>query len=381
MKIVLVKGISQYGAMRNYIDQWEHYCRKMGHVTYVYDAMSDRLLEHLESVFVEMQPDLVLSCNAIYAESIEGILPEGCRYCTVLYDNPVVHLERLSCLGDRSIVFSCDRFYAEFIQEHYPELHKVVFLPLSGNCTKHQVPYRQRGISLLFTGTYFDLNQHYAAIKQLPETMQIMAENVIDIMLQEPDMLLWQALDQTLSDNDVDMQPNVWMQILSILRCVDIFVRAYVRDQVMLHIVDAGIPVHIYGNGWERFRCSQPKNLILHQGDSEVSLQALANTKISLNVMPWFRGGIQERNVAAMLSGAVSLTDSSRYIEQHFTDDVDIKLYSLKQLDQIPLLIQALLENDDIAAEIAMRGQQKVLSGHTWEHRVADMLQQIMEEP
>lgn len=148
----------------------------------------------------------------------------------------------------------------------------------------------------------------------------------------------------------------------------------------MLHIVDAGIPVHIFGGGWNKFCCNHPENLILHEGYGDTSLQMLADTKISLNIMPWFRGGIQERNIAAMLAGAVSLTDSSTYIEEQFQDGEDLVLYSLKQMDQIPAIIRSILKDEEKAAAIAEAGYQKALQQHTWQHRVGEMLQIIKTE-
>lgn len=380
LKIILLKGLSQYDAMRNYIDHWEKYCRQVGHETVIFDVMSGDTTEKLKEMCQEWQPEVILSCNAIYAEIIETFMPEKCLFCTVLYDNPVFHGERLAGLGERSIVLSCDRIYAEFIRDNYPGIGRVGFLPLSGSQAENRKPYAERTIDLLFTGSYFDINHHYNAIRKLPENLQIIAENIISIMMEEPDTVLWQAMDQVFNGYGIALDSVNRLKTLNLFQCIDIFMRAYVRDQVMLQIVDSGIPVHIFGGGWERFQCKHPENIILHEGYGRDSLQALADARISLNVMPWFRGGIQERNIAAMLAGAVSLTDSSSYIRDHFRDGEDIVLYSLKQPDRIPFIIQSVLNNADRGAAIAQAGYQKAIQQHTWEHRVQEMLGVIEAE-
>lgn len=380
MKILLIKGLSQYDAMRQYIDQWDICFRNMGQKTMLFDVLAGDTTEKLKEVLCTWHPDVVISCNAMYAELIEGWLPVHCLFCTVLYDNPVFHGKRLAALGSRSIVLSCDRFYTEFIREQYPNLRRVDFLPLSGKQVPIQKPYRDRKIDLLFTGSYFDINKHFETIKKLPENLQIIAENMVDIMMREPDTVLWQAMDQVLQGYGITLDPPGRLELLQVFQCVDIFARAYVRDQVMLHIVDAGIPVHIFGGGWNNFCCNHPENLILHEGYGDVSLQALADTKVSLNIMPWFRGGIQERNIAAMLAGAVSLTDSSTYIEDEFCDGEDIVLYSLKEMDQIPVVIHSVLENDERGERVAEAGYCKAVSRHTWEHRVQVMMEIILQE-
>lgn len=380
MKIIVLKGVSQYDAMRQYIDQWERCFREMGQETKVFDVLQGDTTEKLKDILGTWQPDVVISCNAMYAEVIEQMMPKKCLFCTVLYDNPVFHGDRLKALGNRSIVLSCDRFYEAFLCDEYPNLRRVGFLPLSGSQVQTRKPYRERTVDLLFTGSYFDLNHHYETIKKLPGNLQILAENIINIMMEEPNTVLWQALDQVLQGYGITFTQVQRLEVLQLFRCIDIFVRAYVRDQVMLHIVDAGIPVHIFGAGWNKFCCNHPENLILHEGYGDTSLQALADTKISLNIMPWFRGGIQERNIAAMLAGAISLTDSSTYIEEQFQDGEDLVLYSLKQMDQIPAIIRAVLEDEEKAQAIAEAGYQKALQCHTWKHRVEEMLRIIEKE-
>lgn len=379
MKILFLKGMSQYGAMRNYIDHWNFYCQQMGHETFLFDVESGYSTEQLIELTGKLQPELILCCNAIYAEIVESFMPKQCIYCTVLYDNPVVHARRLEKLTERSIVLSCDRFYRDFIREQYPRIAKVGFLPLSGDAAQTQIAYPDREIDLIFTGSYLNLNGSYEEMKNIPGNMGIIAENMAALMIEEPDLLLWQAYDRILAESHLELNPATRLPILNSLSCVELFVRAYVRDQVMLHIVDAGIPVHIFGNGWQKFHCRHPENLILHQGYGEVALKALGNSKISLNVMPWFRGGLQERNIAAMLSGAVSLTDSSRYLEEEFIDGEDIALYSLKNLEVLPELIQTLLCDAGQSAKIAKNGQEKAERYHTWKHRMEELLAFVMK--
>lgn len=324
MKLIFLKGVSQYDAMRQYIDQWESCFCEMGQDTMVFDVLQGGTTEKLKEILRTWKPDVVISCNAMYAEIMEEIMPEESLFCTVLYDNPVFHGDRLKALGGRSVVLSCDRYYEAFIRDEYPNLRRVGFLPLSGSQARIRKPFRERSVDLLFTGSYFDINHHYEAIKQLPENLQIIAENIISLMMEEPDTVLWQAMDQVLQGYGITFSRAQRLEILQVFQCIDIFVRAYVRDQVMLHIVDHGIPIHIFGGGWNKFCCNHPENLVLHEGYGDASLQALSDTKISLNIMPWFRGGIQERNIAAMLAGAVSLTDSSTYIEEKFQDGKDL---------------------------------------------------------
>lgn len=378
MKILLLKGISQYDAMRSYIDQWNYYLCKAGHETYIVDLVAGVSMEQLKQFIETQRPQVILTCNGICADFLAEDLPRETSYCTVFYDNPVFHIDRLEKLGKESIVFSCDKYYADFICEMFPEIRIVGFLPLSGIGSNESIVYEDRTIDLLFTGSYLDTNAAFDTIRQLPEGIYQLAMDIISYMIAEPDCLLWQAADQVLADWKVAVSEQERWELLKVFSGIDLYVRAYYREEIMRSIVDAGVPIHIFGNGWEKFKCKNPQNIIREQGYGEVALQALANTKISLNIMPWFRGGIQERNIAAMLAGAVSLTDSSRYIEKYFCNGQDIALYSLKRLDLLPEQITELLADTEKAKKIAESGRRKAIDGHTWEHRVNEMLEVIL---
>lgn len=80
-------------------------------------------------------------------------------------------------------------------------------------------------------------------------------------------------------------------------------------------LVDAGIQVDVFGKGWDELTCGHPENMILHpQITSEECLKAIAASKISLNVMPWFKDGAHDRVFNSILNGTVSVTDTSKYL-------------------------------------------------------------------
>ncbi|MCH5267818.1 MAG: glycosyltransferase family 1 protein [Lachnospiraceae bacterium] len=377
MKILLLKGVSQYGAMRNYIDHWNYILQEKGYETYIIDISAGVNVEQLSHFITSQRPNLVLACNAICGKIAENAVAGFGKYVTVLYDNPVIHTGHLKELGENSAVFSCDAIYADYIREHYPAIGYVGFLPLSGDAAKQLIPYEQRNCDLLFTGSYFNVNKAYETLCELPVDLRGIAMQVAQEMIDHPSLVLWESLDKVLAAFDINLSMKQKEVLLDTFRCIDIFVRAYIRDKVMHSIVGSQIPIHIFGNGWEEFSCKHPENLILHEGYGEVAMTVLADTKLSLNIMPWFRAGIQERNIAAMLAGTVSVTDSSLYIEENFTDGEDIVLYSLERLEELPGIITGCLEDTERSREIAERGYEKAVNGHTWKHRIEQLLSEL----
>lgn len=73
--------------------------------------------------------------------------------------------------------------------------------------------------------------------------------------------------------------------------------------------------------------------------------EAIADARISLNVMPWFKDGTHDRVFTAMLQHTLSLTDDSGYLRENFTDKKELVFYSLEKREELPELVKKLLEN------------------------------------
>lgn len=138
---------------------------------------------------------------------------------------------------------------------------------------------------------------------------------------------------------------------------IDFYARFYYRDKVLRTLLDAGLKIDVFGNGWENFQCGHKENLMIHKGGPYAASKALANAKISLNIMSWFKDGFQERIAAAMLSHTVAVTDESKYILEKFEDDKELVVFSLKEIEALPQRIRNLLENPRKASEIAVGGK------------------------
>jgi spore maturation protein CgeB len=134
--------------------------------------------------------------------------------------------------------------------------------------------------------------------------------------------------------------------------------------------VDAGFHVDVFGGGWEYLKCGHPENLTVHGPlDSAGCLREISNSRISLNVMPWFKDGAHDRVFNSMLNGAVSVTDDSKYMREIFTDGEDVVFYDLEDMDGLVEKVRYLLEHGEKAEEIAKKGRERARKGHTWKDR------------
>lgn len=104
----------------------------------------------------------------------------------------------------------------------------------------------------------------------------------------------------------------------------------------------------------------------------------MADAKINLNVMPWFKAGTHDRIFNTLLQHSVPLTDPSVWITDNFTDGVDIALYDLKHLDELPGIVRRLLTDSDLAERIIQNGYEKVSRNLTFRNCVDWVLEAII---
>ena len=114
--------------------------------------------------------------------------------------------------------------------------------------------------------------------------------------------------------------------------------------------------------------------------DTEGCLNALANAKISLNVMPWFKDGAHDRVYSAMCNGALCLTDPSRFMREDLLEGENVIFYSLKEYEKLPDRICQLLSQEGKREKIAEGGKEHAMKNHVWSERVPQLLQFVRKD-
>jgi spore maturation protein CgeB len=162
---------------------------------------------------------------------------------------------------------------------------------------------------------------------------------------------------------------------------LDWMVRMHYRELVIKELLNAGYEVSVIGRGWENFpkKDDQRLNILGDRIPFKETFSYMANARINLNVMPWFKGGTHERIFNSLLLKSVCLTDPSSWLEDHFTDGEDIAFYSLNRLDRLPGQVKNLLEKEEITKKIAENGYKKVMNNYVWKNNVDTILREILD--
>ena len=143
-------------------------------------------------------------------------------------------------------------------------------------------------------------------------------------------MTIDEAAEKHLREEFNDLTDEQLCNCMPGMMYADLNVRFHYRELAIRALVDSGLKVNTYGEGYNYIVCEHPENIIQHgSANSQQCLDNISQAKISLNVMPWFKKGAHDRVFNSCLNGAVCLTDSSSYLDEIFTDGKDILFYDL----------------------------------------------------
>lgn len=380
--LLFLKGQSQYDAMRNYIDEMESACRQLGYNVLTLDAVESKYDYLLKKVIEEYRFDAVVTCNAIFINQWQTILKKRIPlYITYLCDHPSCHALRLQYADENTFVFVCDKRHKAYIERYMKNIKHSAFVPLSGSYVREQINYENRIRDIVFTGSYQNPEEFREQVCQnFTGAMRQFVDFMMDTIIKEPTLDLEDTLKKTLEAFQVQVSDEEFQELMQEFNCVDAYARMFYRDAVVRTLVDNGLKVDIFGNGWEKFEVEHKENLHIEKGNYYAARKAVAETKISLNVMPWFKAGFQERIASAMLSGAVALTDDSEYIRNTFQNGGNIVTYSLENLSGLSEMVVDILNNTEKAAKIAKAGQEYAWKNARWQQRTEEMLEFVNAE-
>ncbi len=306
----------------------------------------------------------------------------------ILMDPPFRFHPSLESHAQKYRLFCCDLEHVEYVKKYFAkEVPHVSFMPHVGVLPKEGakvVPYQERKYDLLFSGTYYRPESMLDNVRELfpgDEDMYHFYRLVYENLKAETDLTIEQAVLGTLDQLGLKFERERLKGVLNCSVYVDWAIRMYVREQVVTVLAEAGFELYLLGRGWENHPSSELPNV--HRIDDRIpygdTLAYMADAKINLNVMPWFKAGTHDRIFNTLLQHSVPLTDSSLWLDQNFTDGVDIALYDLKHLERLPDIVRRLLTDTELAERIIQNGYEKVAANLTWSH-CTDWLLEALDE-
>ncbi|MGN6714453.1 glycosyltransferase family protein [Anaerocolumna jejuensis] len=293
----------------------------------------------------------------------------------ILVDHPFYYDKDFENLPEHYKMFCIDRDHVNYVRRFYKQAKTVEFLPLAGTeIDDTYIPFEKRKFDIIFTGNYTPLSTFEKYIYRIDEEYAAFYWRIINELLTNTDMPMEQVMEKYICLEIPDAGGEDLKAGMAAMIFIDLYVRFYFRGLVIKTLADSGYTIHTFGKGWNLLDCEHPENIIYHGSiNSYECIRNMKNTKISLNIMPWFKNGGHDRIFNTMLSKSLCVTDGSRFIEKEYAEGQDYIKYSLTGIEELPDKIGELLENSKRMEAIAQNGYRKTKSIHTWKHRAEEL--------
>lgn len=393
-------------------DQFE----RMGYSVFFYNLQDEERSAKKLRKFIRPRETVLVTFNFQGLEKEAGVYRAGIGYIwddygipcyNIAADHPYFYDDRLKELPKDYHHISIDRRQQAYFREFYPEYREEGFLPLAGTelpfdaaasgeteaaeengvsaaqagGTSPEQPgvLKEKRFDVILTGNYTKLSFFEPYIHWINDEYAAFYQGIIDELLANPARTV-EEVALAHCEREMGKEPNDELRIaLHKMIFIDLYVRNYWRGLAVRTLVNAGIKVHVVGKGWEELEeVAQPQNLICHpQTDSLTCLRMLGESKVSLNVMPWFKDGAHDRVFNSILNGAVCVTDTSRYLCEELSEGEGVCYFELEQTERLPEIVRGLLEDDARMHEITECGRKKVREKHTWAKRAETLAEWI----
>lgn len=303
-------------------------------------------------------------------------------FINIVVDHPFYYHKFVPYLPKDYTQISIDREHEAYLKHFFPNIKRGPFMPLGGTSLweKNSLPgWEKRPVDIVFTGNYNPPSMFEEAITRNGPEYTKFYYDIIDDLIEHP----WKSMDKTIIEHlnrDVeDVSEEGIKETMPNMIFIDLYVRHYFRGEVVKTLVDSGLKVYCFGAAWDCLPCEHPENIINGNVlDSLGCLQQISRSKISLNVMPWFKDGAHDRVFNSMLNGAVCASDSSKYMDEILKDGKDYVRYDLARLNELPGKITDVLEDREKWESIASCGYNRAAKRHTWADRARFLHSEIL---
>lgn len=361
--------------------------RRRGHQTFICDLARGSHDSDALDAYVAKGVDAVLTFNgeAIQNEELWQLWNQlGALVVNILMDPPF-HIDLRPYMEsihmEQYLLLCPDENHVEYVKRYFPQVKHVEFMPHGGTPVKGSlIPWKEKRLDVLFSGTYTKPEAFFDAMKQTMEPKEFrIYTDMGERLLQDSSLSVEQVAAETLFSDNFPLTPSRIDKTIAGMSLLDGWVRMVMRERVVTVLVEGGVELHVLGDGWQNCPCAG--NRRFHSLSKERiplsdTLAWMENAMINLNVMPWFKAGSHDRVFNAMLRESIALTDPSSYFKKYFRDRESIVYYSLEELEKLPEIVHNILAHPDQAEAIARNGYEKA-AAFTWENYVEDLLMKI----
>ena len=374
--VLVINGFSQYDVLSDFANELAKGFKENGVNVYFFDAK--RLEDSKKDEAVkDVDFDMVISFNSMMFGGMDEIVKNpNVLWWSFLVDHPYFHLWRMLIPNNNYMISCVDNYHVEYIKKYHPNVNYSTFVAHGGNVPRIEtVPYEDRKYNVCLMGTMQELAKFNDELNALPQFEKEVMTLIFEQLTSGSNQTVEEMLDIVLKNSDIKLSKTEYTRFLSYVSFVDSYARAINRKTVVEKLLQAGIKVDVFGNGWDKIDIKNSENLVIHGNvPYEDVLKTMCNSKIILNTLPLFRDGSHERVFTSMLCGAVCVTEINEYLPKVLNHSEDLVYFDMNDLDTLASNVKALLANDELGKRISENGKKKAEKHHTWACRAKEII-------
>jgi len=357
------------------VEEFKKCYELLGHTVYTLDISdkNEKVLDEFIEIINQGIDFVQVFNNNIFKVKLEDSGKDyletlGIPCYDYMFDHPMYFQSFYDELPENYIITCVDRNHNLYLNRYYSNKIKNFFLPLgSALGDVVEIPWTERKYTALYVGS---LKKNDRLVED------DLSKKITDYLIANTKSTTEAAIEtcykESVNPEATDEEIN---RAIDKYHYVDMNVNYHFRKKLVEVLVNSGIDVEVYGYGWQGVEFSD--NPHFHYGgwiSQNECLNMMKNSKFVLNSMPWFKDGIHDRVYNAVLAGAVCITDTSKYMQEYFTDGIDLVLYDLDKMETIPESIRYYEAHPEEAVGVATSGHAKVIADHTWQNRAIELL-------
>ena len=317
----------------------------------------------------------------------------------IVVDHPYYYHKEFVNIPEKYVQISIDENHAAYMERFFPEINASTVIYLGGTqlipfesgvykegmnireCSASDLlPFEKRRDDIIFCGNYMRPEYFLKYLKDCDRSVVDFYMELYEEIKAAPDKTLEETAIKKIKAEFGDEADDPYLRdCLENMIFLDLMVRHFFRGKAISSIADAGIKITVYGAGYDELDCRHPENIVnMGNVDSISCLKAIANSRISLNIMPWFKKGGHDRVYNTCLNGALCLSDPSEALKRQFSDMEDMVFFDIGDIENLGDKVSALLSDPERIKDIALRGYENAKLHHSWFNR-AQELEKVMQ--
>jgi hypothetical protein len=311
-------------------------------------------------------------------DEVEGIFDVfGVAYAGMLFDHPS-HQAVNGIRARKSYAIYPDLTHPRQTRLAFPniQLHGEIFAPPAVRLHNDRSVKRwaDRDIDVLYVGNL--VPQALERFWRVPPPvghqrpyLPDVCDAIVDAALTNPERSLPSNFDAALAQFDTlpaDFNSHLHLQL------VELFLRQTFRRAAVVSLARSGVRMRVVGEGWDTV--DLPANVEhMAKTNYEEFFCLAGRAKICLDASTYL-DGVNDRVFAYGINRAVCFTNAAGYLRPALGEESGTRFYSMSHLSELNEQVIALLASPEVLRDTGERARQTVLAGHTWRHRVEDIL-------